>query len=499
MTLTSTILIVDDEVGGRKTLEGILRPFGYDLVFATTGAEALTQAAASAPDLILLDVMMPGMDGFAVCRRLRADPRLAEIPVIMLTALDDRDSRLQGIESGADDFISKPFDRIELRTRVQMITRLNRYRRLRTERTKSAWVLEQANDGFLLLSATDQVQYANAQARAYLRLPADPDAPITELFRTIVQQQYQCEPQAAWAAWPDLPPSAVPTIRYLVRPESATAGVCWLGVSALRLPSDADGEWLIQLRDITAQMAMQGDMWKFQAMVYHKLRTPLMHLLGVELLAQEAAALPLELIAEIAAIAGEGARRLKGTIDEVLGYMSAPSLVAPDAGFPLDQLSTLVQVIGAAVGLETVAVTCQEELTCARVGLAPQTIELILGELLANAKKFHPRQAPSVEILVWAVDARAVCIQVRDDGVTLAAEQLAQAWTPYYQGEKHFTGEVPGMGLGLAMVATIIWGVGGECRIANRDDEPGVIVELTVPVTVGSDAVQIAPEQPRRW
>jgi two-component system cell cycle response regulator len=232
--------------------------------------------------------------------------------------------------------------------------------------------------------------------------------------------------------------------------------------------------------------------------VYHKLRTPLIHLLGVELLAQDAAALPLELITEIAAIAGEGARRLKGTIDEVLGYMSAPSLVAPDAGFPLDQLSTLVQATGAAVGVETVTVTCQDELMRARLGLAPQTIELILGELLANAKKFHPRQAPSVEIRVWAVDARAVCIQVGDDGVTLAAEQLAQAWTPYYQGEKHFTGEVPGMGLGLAKVATIIWGVGGTCRIANRDNEPGVIVEFTVPVMMGSDEVQIAPEQPRQ-
>jgi two-component system cell cycle response regulator len=498
MSEITTILIVDDEPAGRETLDALLSSHGYHLLFAGNGPDALAQAAAHPPDLILLDVMMPGMDGFEVCRRLRADPLLGEVPVIMLTALDDRESRLQGIAAGADDFISKPFDRVELRTRVQMITRLNRYRRLRTERTKSAWVLEQADDGFLLVNATDQVQYANAQARAYLSLPSDPDAPITESFRTLVQQHYQCEPQAAWAAWPDLPPSAVPMIRYLVRPESATAGVCWLAVSTLRLPSDADGEWLIQLRDITAQMAMQGDMWKFQAMVYHKLRTPLMHLLGVELLAQDAAGLPLELIAEIAAIAGEGARRLKGTIDEVLGYMSAPSLVAPEAGFPLDQLSTLVQAIGAAVGVETVTVTCQDELMRARLGLAPQTIELILGELLANAKKFHPRQAPTVEIRVCAVDARAVCIQVGDDGVTLAAEQLAQAWTPYYQGEKHFTGEVPGMGLGLAKVATIIWGVGGTCRIANRDNEPGVIVEFTVPVMMGSDEVQIASEQPRQ-
>jgi putative two-component system response regulator len=78
------------------------------------------------PDLILLDVMMPGMDGFEVCRRLRADSVLGEVPILMITALDDRSSRLQGIQAGADDFITKPIDSVELLARVQGITRLNR-------------------------------------------------------------------------------------------------------------------------------------------------------------------------------------------------------------------------------------------------------------------------------------------------------------------------------------------------------------------------------------
>jgi two-component system NtrC family sensor kinase len=97
-------------------------------VFADDGVEALGKAAEFSPDLILLDVMMPGIDGFEVCRRLRADPLLAEVPVIMVTGLGDRDSRLKGIEVGADDFVSKPFDRTELQARVRNITRLNRYR-----------------------------------------------------------------------------------------------------------------------------------------------------------------------------------------------------------------------------------------------------------------------------------------------------------------------------------------------------------------------------------
>src|SRR5689334_897283 len=82
-----SVLIVDDELIGRETVAALLMLEGYRLVFASSGAEALAQAAALRPDLILLDVMMPGMDGYEVCRRLRADAQIGEVPVIMLTAL----------------------------------------------------------------------------------------------------------------------------------------------------------------------------------------------------------------------------------------------------------------------------------------------------------------------------------------------------------------------------------------------------------------------------
>ncbi|MDM8522255.1 response regulator [Desulfococcaceae bacterium HSG8] len=128
------ILIADDEPFVREALEALLFSEGYDLVFAENGQEALEKAAELTPDLILLDVMMPDMDGFKVCRHLRANQHLAEVPIIIVTALDDRDSRLEGIEAGADDFITKPFDRHELRLRIRTITRLNRYRNLLEER-----------------------------------------------------------------------------------------------------------------------------------------------------------------------------------------------------------------------------------------------------------------------------------------------------------------------------------------------------------------------------
>src|SRR5262245_10929290 len=104
----ATILIVDDEAVGRELLAALLEPQGYQLRFAGSGPDALAQAAAELPDLILLDVMMPGMDGFEVCRRLRGDALLREVPVVMLTALDVRVLRLIAIESVVEVFMSKP-------------------------------------------------------------------------------------------------------------------------------------------------------------------------------------------------------------------------------------------------------------------------------------------------------------------------------------------------------------------------------------------------------
>ena len=130
----SRILLVDDDAGVRGVLKDLLLIEGYQVVAASDGPEALAKAANLVPDLILLDVMMPNMDGFEVCEKLRADPLLGDVPVIMLTALDDSESRLRGIEAGADDFVSKPFEYVELQARVRTILQLNRYRRLLEER-----------------------------------------------------------------------------------------------------------------------------------------------------------------------------------------------------------------------------------------------------------------------------------------------------------------------------------------------------------------------------
>lgn len=122
-----TVLIVDDVTGNTRLLESLLAPDGHAVRTASDGAEALRLVRAEHPDLVLMDVMMPHIDGFEACRAIKQDPSTRLIPVVLVTALNDTASRIRGIEAGADDFVSKPFNAPELRARVRSLLRIKRY------------------------------------------------------------------------------------------------------------------------------------------------------------------------------------------------------------------------------------------------------------------------------------------------------------------------------------------------------------------------------------
>jgi putative two-component system response regulator len=121
---TATVLVVDDEVANVDLLQVYLEAEGYQVMTAYWGEEALEKAFARQPDLVLLDVLMPGLDGFEVCRRLKADPRTRFVPVVILTALREPKGKITGAEAGADDFLTKPFDRVELLARVRNLVQI---------------------------------------------------------------------------------------------------------------------------------------------------------------------------------------------------------------------------------------------------------------------------------------------------------------------------------------------------------------------------------------
>jgi two-component system cell cycle response regulator len=122
--MTARILVVDDVEANVRLLEAKLTIEYYDVLSCTDGLTALKLASAELPDIILLDVMMPGMDGFETCKRLKANPETSHIPVVLVTALDGREDRIRGLDAGADDFLTKPLDDVVLFARVRSLVRL---------------------------------------------------------------------------------------------------------------------------------------------------------------------------------------------------------------------------------------------------------------------------------------------------------------------------------------------------------------------------------------
>jgi adenylate cyclase len=124
MTAAAKVLVVDDTPANVKLLADLLAVKGFAVSTAVSGEDALGKVASETPDIVLLDVMMPGLSGYDVCRRIRAEPATALLPVVLVTSLDPQGERLKGIEAGADDFLSKPINQAELFARVRSLLRV---------------------------------------------------------------------------------------------------------------------------------------------------------------------------------------------------------------------------------------------------------------------------------------------------------------------------------------------------------------------------------------
>jgi two-component system, sensor histidine kinase and response regulator len=144
---SATVLVVDDNLQNREVAEGHLVGAGYRVVQAEGGAEALAALAGRRPDLVLLDVLMPGMDGYETCRRIRALPEGGDVPVLFLTALGDLETHRAAMESGADDFLTKPLNRTELLIRVRSLLRI---KQLSDELRRNYDVIRRQRDALLL-------------------------------------------------------------------------------------------------------------------------------------------------------------------------------------------------------------------------------------------------------------------------------------------------------------------------------------------------------------
>ncbi len=471
---TSLILAIIPSQSVVRNLKELLQGTTFKLETTPTLEAGTQMAERMLPDAILLD-MDPEGSALRICRHLRASRVLQGMPVLMLCDYKDRDSRALGLSVGVDDFINKPFDDIELLSRLRTITRLNAKRLMVTDLTRFKWMASHAADGYLLLDKSGVIHYANENARTLLNLSEDY---LGLPFVAVVEHRFTAEPEEAWANWIN-----EPSPLFLIQPETPTARAAWVMADALDTMLGVEYHRIVRLKDVTERMSIYQDMRRFHTVVAHKLRTPVSILVSsLALLKSRFDQLTGDEVKELVRSSITGVDRLSTHVQEILTYIDAPLALNLGEPVALEKIPEMVRTISEPLKLTEVVISLPEHLTSTVVALTYDALEIILYELLTNARKFHPEKNPVVEVSVEQVDEDYIRIRVIDDGQTLSAEQLSWVWLPYLQGEKEFTGELPGMGLGLPMVATLVWKAGGDLWLRNRPDGPGVIIELKIPL-----------------
>lgn len=476
------ILLIDDDRLAHERFHNLTGNH-YQLHSAHDGEEGLARAVECMPDLILLDVMMPGTDGLTVCSNLRAHPLACDIPIIMLTALDDQETRLKSMMEGADEFLTKPFNELEMTLRLRNLLQINRYRRLQNERARIQWLLDSAQEAFLVLDDQLTVEYANCRACALLGLsqPVGIGEPVN--FQLAVCD-FHSEPRSLWDEWLASPQAGDNGALHLVRPATPTSPGMTLSMRTHVHLVRSRASILVRLTDITAEARAQSLRWNFHYHVAHKLFTPLTGLkAGLEMLGETASGKMNQSELDAFDVAMKSTARLLADCRKVVDYLDLSHACPPSGSFPLKDISTVCGEIWSLAGIR-MAVCDLDAKLCQRALAMPEiTLTAILAELTANSRKFSLAGPPQITVRIEASTKGTAIFRFSDAGMHIPPEQLNHVWLPHFQAEKTFTGSVSGMGLGLSSVALHVWQAGGAFAIKNNELGKGVTVSLEIPLT----------------
>jgi len=399
------------------------------------------------------------MDGFEVARRLRANESTRLIPILMLTAMSDVEHRVQGLDSGADDYLTKPVDASELLARVQSSLRLTHLRQQVDERQKLELVLGDVSDGILIVDAKGRVHEASPSARRVLGIGDNFEA---------------CQLDSLWGDLRGAPEALAPAVTKgskldftLQREEPAL----FLSVG-MRPVRDAEGEptgAVLAIRDVTRETLERKLQQDVLSLVSHKFRTPLTvaSLWSKVLLDGECGQLNEEQCNAVTAI-HDSSEELRGLLEGILSYV--------------ERTRRLQHLRRSVLSYEEIEMELQTR--CSQVLNDEQTLvverraagEVVvdtilfmeaLMELVQNAAKFSGDRPLEIRIVLDHEAGRSLLV-VSDNGPGIPPEHLEQIFERFYQVEQDFTGQVKGLGLGLPMVKLALERMGAEIEVRSR-------------------------------
>lgn len=478
MSRIGRVLVVDDDLAVRLRVIDLLASVeNCEVVEAVDGHAGLAEVARQPPDLILLDLMMPGMSGLEVCAALRRDPVASQIPIIVLSAGDEATAMPAALEAGAEDYLVKPIPGAELRAKVRTIMRLNRFHSLSIERQRLRWLVGQSLEALVILDSAGRLVEANPRARELFDLPP---APAPDAL-ALLGRHYR----------PD-PPDAFDRIRargfrpgegfVLHQPETRFSAARWFQADLFKDPATRSADLLIKFTDRSGEVRRELETWTFQHLLSHKLRTPLNGLgATLDLLLDDPELLRSEDGLALLQDTRLSASRLEETVFSILRYheaLCAPAAVAPAAA---DQpWETLLRAAAAEAGLENLRLAKPDPVppSAPVPGVCVEPLRLALVEVLDNYRKFS--DAPRV-----GLDAEFVGpgrLRLFAPGPALPPELVARLGRPYWQVEKKFSGEIPGMGLGLATARLLLRSLGADLVFSARAEPAGLVSEFTLPV-----------------
>jgi PAS domain S-box-containing protein len=462
------ILIVDDYPANVKLLERNLQAVGYETVSAADGEEALAQVGAEHPDLILLDIMLPRIDGFEVCRRLRASEETAVIPIIMITALKETEDRIRGLEAGADDFISKPFDRGELLARVKSLLQIKYYRSMLTEREKFHAVIQDLSHGILITDGQWRVQTISRRAAELLGLAHEEEMIGQDLSDLLARFKVMPPPEA-------LRQSMTRSVTVELEQEDAGQPRYLAGrYTRIEGPHGELYNAALVFRDVTETRRKERIKRDFLRLFSHKLKTPLTSVSArLDMLDRGTYGAVPPAMAEPVRIARENIHRLSDLIEKVLAYAALTATELEQAGqlIPLaDLVDRIRQRVAERYPGQAVQWTIAIPADLPRARAPEELLSLVVDNLLDNAVRYAGRPDIRIEVAAVEIEDRQLRVAVRDNGPGIRTEDLDQVFSDFSPGEETFTGNIGGIGLGLPTARQLVRSWGGEI---NCESTPG--------------------------